>query len=509
MRLEITCEDRLGIAQEVLDILTSWKIDLRGIEIDPIGKIFLNFPNIAFDDLQRLMPQIRRIRGVDDVKTIPFMPYEREQHQLQALLQTLPDPVFSIDTKGRVLLANQAALNSLELAESELIGVDVSDLIKGFNFMRWLCAKEVDSQTQKLKFIEQDFLGDILPVKVDDDSGESVLAGALIVLKSEYRLGQQLNVFHQVETDKFNHIQTHSSAMKKAVRDTKKMSGLDESIMFYGEPGVGKALLAKSCHNASRRANNPFCTFNCAGVQTESALKALFGIADSVSEQGIIYQAHKGTLFLNEVSSLSLEVQEALLNFINEMKESNGNADLDVRIMCSTQRALSELVEDGKFNEALFYQLTTLSIKVPPLRDRKQDIIPLSEKILIKQSAMMHRHLPKLSKSCVEFLMSYPWPGNVRQLENILYQALALLEGNELSKEDIELPQGTVSINYVVEDFEGSLDQEVRRFEKDLLKRLYPSYPSTRQLAKRLGLSHTAIANKLRDYGINKKTVKV
>lgn len=509
MRLEITCEDRLGIAQEVLELLTHWKIDLRGIELDPIGKIFLNFPKIEFDELQRLMPQIRRIRGVDDVKTIPFMPYEREQNQLKALLQTLPDPVFSIDTKGRVLLANEAALNSLEVSIEELLGVEISELLKGFNFMRWLCGREVDSLAHKLKFIEQDFLADILPVKVADESGESVLAGALIVLKSEYRLGQQLNVFHQIETDKFNHIQTQSPAMRKVVREAKKLSGLDNFILFIGETGVGKELVARSCHNASRRAGKPFNIFGCVGKSDEDIASRLFGVGLSEGELCLFEQSNQGSLLLDEVSSLSLDAQDKLLDVLKSgMSKVSGEA-FDVRLISTTQHDLSELVQEGKFNEELYYRLAALNIVVPPLRERKQDIIPLAERILVRQSALMHRHVPKLSKSCVEFLTSYPWPGNVRQLENTLFQAIAILEGNELSKEDLSLQKETVSVNYVVDNFEGSLDQEVRRFEKDLLKRLYPSYPSTRQLAKRLGLSHTAIANKLRDYGINKKTLKV
>ena len=104
MRLEITCQDRLGIAQDVLDILVTHEIDLRGIEIDPTGKIFLNFPNIEFADFQHLMPKIRRIDGIDDVKTTLFMPGEREKNQLSAILRTLPDPVFSIDAKGQTLM---------------------------------------------------------------------------------------------------------------------------------------------------------------------------------------------------------------------------------------------------------------------------------------------------------------------------------------------------------------------------------------------------------------------
>ena len=122
MRLEVNCQDRLGIAQDVLDILVEHEIDLRGIEIDELGKIFLNFPNIEFADFQHLMPKIRKIEGIEDVKTTPFMPLEREQYQLKALLQTLPDPVFSVDTKGKIIMINDAVVSSLEVPKNEIIG---------------------------------------------------------------------------------------------------------------------------------------------------------------------------------------------------------------------------------------------------------------------------------------------------------------------------------------------------------------------------------------------------
>jgi len=116
---------------------------------------------------------------------------------------------------------------------------------------------------------------------------------------------------------------------------------------------------------------------------------------------------------------------------------------------------------------------------------------------------------PKLSKPCVDYLESYPWPGNIRQLKNALYRAMSLIEGNEITKDAIQLPNCTASVTYIDENFDGTLEQEVKKFERDMLKRLYPSYPSTRQLARKLGLSHTAIANKLREYGISKHSVKL
>jgi transcriptional regulator of aroF, aroG, tyrA and aromatic amino acid transport len=117
--------------------------------------------------------------------------------------------------------------------------------------------------------------------------------------------------------------------------------------------------------------------------------------------------------------------------------------------------------------------------------------------------------LVRLSNTAADFLQNYPWPGHVKQLESTVNRALTQLDGNELSQDLLQLPSNVTTVRFVDESFDGSLDEEVKKFEKDLLQRLYPFYPSTRQLAKKLGLSHTAIANKLRDYGISKATLKL
>lgn len=507
MRLEVSCKDRLGITQDVLDILLEYEIDLRGIEIDESGKIFLNFPNIEFDNFQDLMPKLRLLNGIEDVKTTPFMPTEREQYQLQALLQTLPEPVFSVDTKGKIILVNDLVVTCLALPKDNIIGTNIVDILKGFSINRWLENKPSKPQAQRVRFLEQDYLLDMLPVMVPNADGTDVFAGAVFLLKSEYRLGQQLTVFHKADSDSFISIQANSKAMKQVIKNAKRIAELDGSILIFGETGTGKKSLATACQQGSRRNEKAFLKFTCMGLDDEQTDSLLFGSKYDLTNPGMLKAAQGGTLLLNEVGELSLAIQGKLMQALsNSLVAQVGGNTTDVRLICTTHKDLGLLMDQGLFRQDLFFRLSELSLVIPPLRERKADILALVELFVQQYCIQLGRSVPRLTNSCIEYLQAYPWPGNIKQCKNTLHQAIALLEGDELDKVHIDVPTSVQTNSYVSEEFEGSLDEEVKRFEKSILTRLYPNYPSSRQLAKKLGLSHTAIANKLRDYGINKKS---
>lgn len=293
---------------------------------------------MEFADFQHLMPKIRKIEGIEDVKTTPFMPIEREQYQLKALLQTLPDPVFSVDTKGKVVLINDAVVASLDVPRNEIIGSDVAELLKGFNIIRWLESKNPQAQAQRIRFLEQDYLLDMLPVMVPDSDGTDILAGGVFMLKSELRLGQQLTVFHKVGADSFISIQADSKAMKNVVKEAKRMAELDGPIIIFGETGTGKEMLAKECHEASRRNEGAFLTLNCASLPDNVAEIELFGFASADNEQiepklGLLEQAKGGTLYLDEVGDMSPKLQITLLQVLRNGGYRRGGMKKNCRLM--------------------------------------------------------------------------------------------------------------------------------------------------------------------------------
>lgn len=300
-----------------------------------------------------------------------------------------------------------------------------------------------------------------------------------------------------------------SEAMKSAVENAKRFAMFDAPLLIQGETGTGKDLLAKACHYQSLRRDKKFIAVNCAGLPDEDAESEMFGRKVGDSETiGFFEYANEGTVLLDGIAELSLSLQAKLLRFltdgsfrrVGEEKEHHAN----VRVICTSQVPLRLLVEQGKVRADLFHRLNVLTINVPALRERMADIEPLSQGFLQEISEELKIAKPTFDKDFLLYLQKYDWKGNVRELYNTLYRACSLVQDNHLTIESLNLapPQSAV---ISLDEFENkTLDEIIGSYESQVLKLFYAEYPSTRKLAQRLGVSHTAIANKLKQYGIGK-----
>ncbi|MDQ2078101.1 sigma-54 dependent transcriptional regulator [Marinimicrobium sp. ABcell2] len=228
----------------------------------------------------------------------------------------------------------------------------------------------------------------------------------------------------------------------------------DSTALIVGESGTGKEVLARYVHNASPRSEQPFIAVNCAAIPENMLEAMLFGhekgayTGAHTSAPGKFEQANGGTLLLDEISEMDIGLQAKLLRVLQEREvERVGGRKtikLDVRVIATSNRDMRAQVVEGKFREDLYYRLSVLPLQWAPLRDRKEDIIPLAEKLLVKHAQKQNRGRVRLSDNARQALLAYPWPGNVRELDNVVQRALILQPGHSIDAADLALEGTTV-----------------------------------------------------------------
>jgi TyrR family helix-turn-helix protein len=292
-----------------------------------------------------------------------------------------------------------------------------------------------------------------------------------------------------------------------------RVARVDAPLLIRGETGTGKELVAHACHAGSRRREQPFFTLNCAALPENLAESELFGYAHGAftgalrgGKPGLLELADGGSVFLDEVGEMSPYLQAKLLRFLNDgsFRRVGGDRELkaDVRIVSATHRSLEQMVAAGEFRQDLLFRLDVLQLHVPPLRDRAADIVPLAEYFLVRACAQTGRRKARLTQAARAALLANSWPGNVRQLQNVIFRAATMSDASTIDVEDLELAGAAAAPESPSAASVRTLDEAVSAYEKALLQQLYPQFPSTRRLAERLGTSHSAIAQRLRKYGI-------
>jgi two-component system response regulator PilR (NtrC family) len=230
-----------------------------------------------------------------------------------------------------------------------------------------------------------------------------------------------------------------------------KVARSQAPVYIAGESGVGKELTARTIHEQGPRASGPFVPVNCGAIPAELMESEFFGhrkgsfTGAHADKPGLFQAADGGTLFLDEVAELPLPMQVKLLRAIQEKSirpvGANSEVNVDVRILSATHKNLAALTEDGRFRHDLYYRINVIELRVPPLRERLEDLPGLAERVLARLAAGQGRAVPALSPEALEALRAHPFPGNVRELENILERAMAMADGERIEAGDLSLPR--------------------------------------------------------------------
>jgi two-component system response regulator PilR (NtrC family) len=288
-------------------------------------------------------------------------------------------------------------------------------------------------------------------------------------------------------------------------------------VLVTGESGTGKELVARAIHGESDRAARPFVAINCGGIPETLMESELFGhkkgafTGATQDKKGLFEEAHKGTVFLDEIGELSLHIQVKLLRAVQDkvIKQVGGNEEtpVDIRIISATNKNLEKEVIAGQFREDLFYRLNVIEIKVPPLRDRKNDIRALAQHFLEKYSKRMKKDVTKISSYAIDMLNRYDFPGNVRELENLMERSIALASTNILLPDSLAL---SIHKNRWIEGIEGrrfdldevvngvAVDNILEEIERAYLERALKESKGNKQVAAELlGISYRSFRHRV------------
>jgi len=329
------------------------------------------------------------------------------------------------------------------------------------------------------------------------------------------QLQEEIRELRSKLRSEFSHKQIigSSDAIKKIIDTVKRVAPTDSRVLITGESGTGKELVAQTIHQNSTRRDAPFIAFNCGAIPKDLQESELFGHVKGAftgaekDRKGLFESANKGTVFLDEIAEMSLETQVKLLRFLENGEffpvGSSVPRKIDVRIISATNRNLEELVEQGKFRSDLYYRLKVVSIHLPPLRERKEDIPILAQHLLSELNPKVHTSVKSLSPEVVEVLSEYSWHGNVRELKNVIERALIFSDGDQITLESLpeELFKQHSSLFPEKESSNGVLPLD--EVEKNHIIAVLEKYGGNKLLtAGRLGVATTTLYRKLRQYGL-------
>jgi len=318
-----------------------------------------------------------------------------------------------------------------------------------------------------------------------------------------------------------------SDIMQEVFRLVEQVAPARSTVLITGESGTGKELIAKAIHEASTRAGKPFVTVNSSNIPSELLESELFGHTRGAftgaiaAKKGLFEVADGGSIFLDEIGDIPPETQVRLLRVIQEREftplgDTNPRR-VDVRIIAATNIDLKDAVRQGSFREDLYYRLAVVPIELPPLRDRREDILPLAQHFIRKYNEENIREVSEqIGPEVLALLESYSWPGNVRELENTIERAVVIAPGNEISREclrpEISDPQSIAHVAHegastsAVQNIGRGVNfyDEVRRFEIDLIRRALEQTGGHQSRAARLlGMNATTLNSKIKTYNIH------
>lgn len=441
---------------------------------------------------------------------------ERAKAELfKIILDNTKDGIIAMDREGSITAINKPALKTFNITKNKnLKGINVKEVIPDTDFMRVIESGE--EELGVIKTINGTMVAsDRVPIKVESQNVGVVCTFQNVdkIQEIESKVRKEMSSKGLVAKYSFGNIVGESKELKDAIQTAYKYSKVDSNILIIGETGTGKELFAQSIHNTSNRSLEPFVAINCAAVPESLLESELFGYVEGAfsgavkgGKIGLFELAHNGTVFLDEISELPYNLQAKLLRVLQEkeIRRIGGNkvVPVDVRIISATNIDLKEKVKLGQFRQDLLYRLDVLSLKIPPLRKRGEDIENIAKYHIERYCKRYDKSMPVITPDAVDELKKYRWPGNIRELRNICERLVVLTEKDVIHRKDV---RNLLSV------YEQPLEEEKAEISnsgkpisgeenlEDLLKLMKLVKVNKSDMAGLLGMSRTTLWRRLKE----------
>lgn len=501
--------DRPHITHDILKVFRKYDISMTWMEVYTYV-IYIKFPKIEIELWKKMKKELLEIYAVKEIDEIDLIAVEEREVEMKSVLDIVSQGIIMLNKEGKIKYANKYAAESIfSVSAEQAVNQKITRYLRNKKIESFinLSDKNKSIENMEIQISHHTYFLNINPVL----SQENIFCGYIITLQNMEEIGEIINSKRYDNPITFDDIVGKSTKLLEVINHAKLFSPSDSPVLITGESGTGKELFARAIHNHSRRWSKLFVAINCAAIPDQLLESELFGYESGAftggkknGKTGIFEVANGGTVFLDEIGEMAPHLQVKLLRVLQEgtIRRIGGHEEIpiDVRVLSATNQDIEKMVKANKFRLDLLYRINIFNLDIPPLRERKEDLEVLIDYFKKIYEQNYHKQIEGITRKALEKLLSYSWPGNIRELQNVIERAVALTRGKDIEEKDILL-------NYNLEAVESiertSLKESVENFEKDMIIKALKNHSSIRETARALGVSHTLLINRIKKYNIN------
>ncbi len=456
--------------------------------------------------------------------------------ELEDILEASHDGLFITDGVGNILMVNSAWERICGIPRDFVVGKNARDMVANKFYTESSAMAAINARKKVTIMLEmtkgekigQKIMGTAIPIWGEDGEIKRVVANIrditeILYLKDLLEKTKQLNQIYETELEQMriqqitrnSDIVARSPETRRVLEMAAQVAKVDSTVLITGESGAGKEVIANAIHRLGHRADGPLIKINCGAIPENLLESELFGYepgaftgARKQGKPGMFELASGGTLFLDEVGDITLNLQVKLLRALqdHEVMRVGGIRPIpvDSRIVAASNKDLQEMVSLGTFREDLYYRLNVVSIEIPPLRERKEDI-PLLVLHFLEKINKRYQFNKRFSPMLIDTFLAYSWPGNIRELENVIERMLVMTEDNEIEFSHLPVhmrDQHAQAEGKMVLPANVSFQQAIEQVERQLIEQALKKHGSTRKVASALNLNQSTVVRKIKKYKI-------